>query len=264
MRPGPRKCIFCGAGKLTAEHFWPEWAASILPNGRDPSYYDFAQNHDPRTGEIRRTRHYRRQGLVTTKRLRVVCGPCNNGWMSRLETATKPILTPMAIGEDTRLTEADQRTLSAWVALKLMVAEHNIIPEVVTPQEDLTALMLDGAPPNSLHIWLFRCGEGVWQSRYQRHAAHLTTLPLQRQDVLRKNTQSITFGFAQVLFYCFYTRGPGVAIETGFNERLARKLWPIGGEIEWPPERIDATGAENVASTFVRFMASNVHFADSV
>jgi hypothetical protein len=26
------KCIFCEAGNLSKEHFWPEWASALLPN----------------------------------------------------------------------------------------------------------------------------------------------------------------------------------------------------------------------------------------
>lgn len=31
-------------------------------------------------------------GSVLTTRIREVCAACNNGWMSRLETDTRPIL----------------------------------------------------------------------------------------------------------------------------------------------------------------------------
>ena len=34
-------------------------------------------------------------GNAWTKKIRVVCGTCNNGWMSRLETAAAPLLTPL-------------------------------------------------------------------------------------------------------------------------------------------------------------------------
>ena len=33
MPPKPAgTCIFCGAGNLSKEHFWPDWALSLLPN----------------------------------------------------------------------------------------------------------------------------------------------------------------------------------------------------------------------------------------
>lgn len=27
----PGRCIFCGGGNLSKEHFWPEWASALLP-----------------------------------------------------------------------------------------------------------------------------------------------------------------------------------------------------------------------------------------
>jgi hypothetical protein len=38
-------------------------------------------------------------GDPRSRRLQIVCGPCNNGWMSDLQTAAKPTLVPLITGK---------------------------------------------------------------------------------------------------------------------------------------------------------------------
>jgi hypothetical protein len=256
IRQAPKRCIFCGSGKLSREHFWPEWAAPILPNGRNLNYYDFAERYDRFTGKRSITKHYRRQGPVITKRLRVVCGDCNSDWMNRQETAVRPILTPMATGGRLNLTAEAQLILARWITMKAVTAEHNIIVEVVTEQPERTALMEHGSIPDGMQIWIFRCGLGLWRSRYYREAVHLS-LSARSKDTDRKNSQTVTFGFGDVLVTMFYTRVPGINIEIDFDPRYALKIWPPGGEsLAWPPPPIGARAAEAITGTMERILDS--------
>ena len=56
----------------------------------------------------------------------VVCAVCNNGWMSSLESLTKPLLVPMINGTETVLDLEAQRTVSAWATKTTMVFEHTL------------------------------------------------------------------------------------------------------------------------------------------
>ena len=51
----------------------------------------------------------------------IPCSTCNNGWMSDLERATKPILVPLINGEASSLTAGDQVTIALWLAKTAMV-----------------------------------------------------------------------------------------------------------------------------------------------
>jgi hypothetical protein len=44
----------------------------------------------------------------------MVCAECNNGWLSQLEGAAKPIIAPLIRGESRRLPYEDQALIAAW------------------------------------------------------------------------------------------------------------------------------------------------------
>lgn len=80
------KCIFCSKAGLTKEHLWPVWATPLLENSRAEKHTEqlfTTQNTVP----IIPPRTKTKPGHLRTKKLRVVCGCCNSGWMSALENA---------------------------------------------------------------------------------------------------------------------------------------------------------------------------------
>jgi hypothetical protein len=66
-----------------------------------------------------------RQGAPKDKKIPVVCEECNTGWMSRLETAVIPILTPIIKGSFCAITPDRRRLIAEWLTLKTMVLEHD-------------------------------------------------------------------------------------------------------------------------------------------
>jgi hypothetical protein len=61
------------------------------------------------------TRTFR--GRTFGLQLRKVCRSCNGGWMGRLESQAKPVLTPMILGrQQSTLSIDDQATIANWVA----------------------------------------------------------------------------------------------------------------------------------------------------
>ncbi len=103
-----RRCIFCGGGSLTKEHAWPQW---ILNDHGD----DAITIHSH--GELVRTL----AGPNAAIEFKRVCGPCNTGWMSKLEDKVKPIMKPLILGQRSRLGATEQRILSAWLTKTAMV-----------------------------------------------------------------------------------------------------------------------------------------------
>jgi hypothetical protein len=95
-----------------------------------------------------------RQGSTFTKKIRVVCQSCNNGWMSRLENATKPILLKLVQGEPTVLDREQQTLLAQWIALKVKITEWNRPLEAFIPKEDRRAFMDNRIIPPYLEMWV--------------------------------------------------------------------------------------------------------------
>jgi hypothetical protein len=111
----PNPCRFCGATdrKITKEHVWPAWLDDFLPPLP-------RLGHAERWSSTTKRQAYRQPFLATT--VRAFCDDCNNGWMSQLESAVKPIVGPMVVGEHVELDAEAQRIVANWVAVKSLVA----------------------------------------------------------------------------------------------------------------------------------------------
>jgi hypothetical protein len=94
-----RSCAFCGsAASLTGEHIWSDWLSRLL--GKRKVRYNWTEAD----GTVK---EYRLVGL--NAKVNIVCETCNNGWMSDLENAVKPIVQPMILN-------ADEIALSHWTS----------------------------------------------------------------------------------------------------------------------------------------------------
>lgn len=125
----PRSCIFCGGRSgLTAEHIFPDWLTKFYearikgpmrgtiefvgPDGQDVSF----------------------RGTPFQRKVKTVCGDCNNGWMSALEGRMKPFLSRMIVGETTRLRSNAQKTVAFWCVKTAFVLQYmnpgtNVVPQ---------------------------------------------------------------------------------------------------------------------------------------
>jgi hypothetical protein len=107
-----KPCLFCGAamyGKKTVEHIVPQWLMDHL---------------DIRSKQIAPALHEVETGILFGHRRHTVsrflaggvCATCNNGWMSALESRTKPILTRLIADQNelVNLTELERTTIARW------------------------------------------------------------------------------------------------------------------------------------------------------
>jgi hypothetical protein len=108
-----RTCLGCGVALtgevVTLEHALPQWLAKEieLPG---VSLKHFRHNEEKPEDEVLRS-----HGLNTfgTNKL---CAVCNNGWMSRLETAAKPLILGLMYQKTgiTTLTDEARTILARW------------------------------------------------------------------------------------------------------------------------------------------------------
>ena len=160
QRP-PRKCIFCGASRdITKEHIFAEWLQRYLPKEKKPRAHfskdisGFDQHGNP----IYKTflGRLNRPGGFVKQKLRVVCARCNNGWMSALQSRTKPILIPLMKGDDCKIGQEQKVILSAWATMYAMVEDHIEPGMVMVPENDRRRFYGSHRPPNNWLIWLGR------------------------------------------------------------------------------------------------------------
>ena len=126
---GPNRCIFCDVyldasqknlpSSRTEEHIFAKWYRNAVVNNKIKMF----------TATLGSAPVLHRQPplerLVNTS----VCGECNNGWMSQLETDIAPIVQRLVAGEDIgRFSNDEIELLARWAGKTVAVLSH------VTPQ----------------------------------------------------------------------------------------------------------------------------------
>src|SRR4051794_20007268 len=113
----PRTCIFCGGRPTTNEHVWSDWLRRFV--GKPPaSHHQQTLEHEGQAAVVREF-----QLPPFDLKARVVCEPCNSGWMSQFDNEAKDILLPMLQVHGRELHRGGQEKLATWALMKAMVFE---------------------------------------------------------------------------------------------------------------------------------------------
>jgi hypothetical protein len=143
------ECAFCpSTAKLTLEHITSEWMNDLFPG----------ENIHLREARGQVTQWKTRDEIDW--KARVVCGDCNNGWMSDLENDhAKPVLTPLITGDATRMeiTQQVARSIALWIfktAVVLDQAHHRPYPWF--PKDVREEFRTDRKMTSLVQMWI--CG----------------------------------------------------------------------------------------------------------
>lgn len=222
-----KTCFFCGReGPLTREHVLPDWLRSIGFKGT--GVRELIQDSDM---------PIIMQGGPFTKTLKIVCGDCNNVWMSAIEDAAKPVLLAgfkaSVTGEQVRLDKGAQLTLARWAFKTAAVMTRLSAPSARTfPMTHARSFHANNRIPDNIQIWLGAAavtptmqGDQVAQFRYNPT----------RTDVKAGDSTSTGRGY-QVFIRLFNV----VFYILGFDS-----MWQLTGELSenlksgllaiWPP-----------------------------
>jgi hypothetical protein len=141
-------CLFCPNKADSREHLFPDWLNEVL-GYVEPTYLFLGKKRGWRSDK------------PATHKLRVVCEVCNTGWMSGIERAAQPILTPMILGQPRHLTIDEQRTIATWAFSRTVVGEQLSRSNVAIPEADRLWLRDHHEPPP--HARVFAAGtDGRW------------------------------------------------------------------------------------------------------
>lgn len=144
-------CWFCSTqqGRKSREHIFPKWLSAhygARPELVTPGRFSAAGQ------ELSRRPPKPLSAFVCGD----ICAECNNGWMSQVEEAVKPVLT--AKTRRGRLSDAEAFDLARWYAKTAAVLNVSQPYRLLFPELDRHALRT--GLPNRLTVRLFR-------SRYQ-------------------------------------------------------------------------------------------------
>jgi len=259
-RKRPGNCAFCGAGNLSKEHIWPQWAFPFVrthdASGSNISGFFVQEDKTLVSKKVKE-----RQGDVTTTKIRAVCARCNNGWMNEIEGAMQRVAAPLILGRPATITLAMQTVIAQWLTLKVMVGEHSQRnpAEVVIPQSARQAFKDQRIIPACIRLWIARCVSNRWRSGYLRHSALLSDNVSIVPNNGRKNVQTTAIGIGELFSYAMVSVSESIQLHEFFriSDRLV-PLWPPqGGDIIWPPSTpINERAADTAALALDTLMKS--------
>lgn len=251
MTKPQRFCIFCNRPGLSKEHVFSQWMHAYLPTDVSEYRHQVSRRFDPVTGMTKTEKA--QQGSVAKLQLRIVCEfHCNNGWISRLDEAIKPILTPLILGQPATLDVVQQRMLATWVAAKFMTAEFSYPDDIVTPFAEREFLRVNQEPPSNWRIWISRCRAERWKTKIDRMAVNIGKLDHQPppipsgQKYVSKNTQHFTVGIGELFVNAISNTNGLNLIRKDRIETWGHFIWPAEKHLFWPSgpiligERADA------------------------
>ena len=145
-----RSCIFCEGVGLTREHVLGDWVRRLANVSET-----VAARHTFHPGEgSSRAVDFSEPPLRWVAR--VVCGDCNNGWVSDIDNAAAMILTPLLRGEPGRLSPDDQGALATWAFKTGCVIDAAALGRggPSFPRSDRVWLREHGCPPELSAAWI--------------------------------------------------------------------------------------------------------------
>jgi hypothetical protein len=202
----------------------------------------------------------RQEGDVASSRIWSVCGDCNNGWMSEIESAAIPVMAPLLQGQSLVLTPPAQETLAIWTTLKTIIGESHDPANASIPIESIKRFYKSRDYPDNLKIWIGHYNGSTWANgaRYAHYAVYLTDEPIappSSDELVRNNTrfyQTSTFVMGKLYIHAFSAtrligRGPGYS----FTKRAPlRQIYPLTRDsFSWPIfPSLDDGGASYIAA----------------
>ncbi len=144
-----RVCVFCGGeGPLTLEHVFPQWALPYLRALGQP-------RTAVRSDSAMESHHAWRTSAVDLK-ARKICGRCNGGWMSAIESRARPILGPLIRSTGAcAFTDDEAVVLGTWVAKTVLTASLLHANEgAAIPRKYYREMFLERKPFQDCVIWI--------------------------------------------------------------------------------------------------------------
>lgn len=251
------KCIFCGAEEsLTKEHIFGEWLKDEFPSDAKTTHIvgkmDWPKHvitREPITKDEKRT------GNTRSRYAKVVCKSCNNGWMSQLEAAAKPIVLGLMNRSFRALGPKEQCAIATWATKVCMIAEWIKSDKIHVTQEERDTLKNTRNPPKGWGLWIANYAGGSWAHlTVFQHRGNLFSPVVPQAGGKMHYGQSTIFGMKKVIFLVISSNFPGLVEQVGSRINGApsiAQIWPQAHakSILWPPElALDDNGVKYLAN----------------
>lgn len=232
-----KTCPFCGRnGPFNSEHVWPDWIGRLVFGYKRGASAPKAPHR--RSSSIPSESDATWQAPSFTTTTNAICADCNGGWMSDLEDAAAPVLTPLLLGKRALLNLADQALVSRWVAKTAMTFQLTT-PRRPIPPNHYRYLRDHLLPPPSAQVWIgIRTAEdGVVVSGLQ--SARIRVPGGGTEDAFH-SAYLVTVGIALFAAQLSGNDLPRFDFSWGHDGEFTNALqpvWPTTDPVEWPPRQ---------------------------
>jgi hypothetical protein len=221
---------------MSNEHLWPRWIGELVPpEVRDtPVSYTF----ETHKGEVRKF-----STTLFELKVKDVCKPCNETWMSRYETNAQRWMTGMLQGRGRELHSTGQTQIAAWAVLKCLIGQRLYMDDPLVPAEhykQIYDLRDDARPPPRPQVFTARAGwsqDAAPPGLFRVNGIGLRTDPSFPEPESVRGYMA-TFSVMDVVLQVFwpYDSSPDGNFEhpTGYLPSL-RRIWPVSDSFTWPP-----------------------------
>lgn len=163
---------------------------------------------------------------------KVVCKPCNEGWMSRLETQhAEPAMSDLIVGKDVVISESQAKSVALFAFKTAVVIDHMGGGEPFYPTSARREFANSLTIPRNVNIWL----AGLFPMSSGRFNTFYSEIPFEPPRHLQ--LYICTFAAGHLVFQVVgrkYIEIPAFRPVPGFDH-LAIPIWPpIQQDIAWP------------------------------
>ncbi|HET7084520.1 MAG TPA: hypothetical protein VFI23_07110 [Rhizomicrobium sp.] len=228
-------CLFCPRPATSGEHIFSNGLKDLFPKRGKRSRFSTLSADYRANGSITVIKNRLRRshkGVPNGIKHYVVCGPCNFGWMSRLEKKTQPLLRKLIQGKSVTLGRREIRRLTRWCALKVLVTETGYENQPSIPACDHATIKRNGTLPDWWRIWIL-CSDGAREPGSGYGFASIKTEGPSGQE-LKLNVSANVLILGRLVIFATVTPGLRFNPKLAGTEDMFQPLFPARGPIQWP------------------------------
>lgn len=142
----PKECAFCPAtANFSGEHIWSKWMRQLFKSKK----FRFSQRDS--AGKI--VKQWSMPGIDL--KAKVVCKPCNEGWMSSLEDQhAKPAMYDLIVGKNVFISESSAKSIALFAFKTAVIVDHMGRNEPFYPTSARREFANSLTIPRNVNIWL--------------------------------------------------------------------------------------------------------------
>ncbi len=229
----PRVCVFCGGTPIHKEDAIPRWLNKVFPLA-EGGVHRVDHRVKPQAPRVQVRQWGNRR--IAAARVGVTCGPCNNGWMSRLEEEAQPFLRPMLLGQTQTLASEHQEIVATWAfktALMLQFLGRSGPKSQLVPLEQYVYLKENAKPAPGATVWVAPFVHGQGPANIVSFADHALTTP--RNGTPRIDLYAICCVIGNLAMFVFGNdKGLDAEFDHGLIADCLTRVWPAGPLLDWP------------------------------